>query len=75
MEFNDFLLGFADLFDDTDPATINANTHFKELDEWSSLSAMGLIALVKTQFNKSLKGSEILHCNTVKELFDYIVSK
>ena len=49
MELNEFIEKFADQFDDTDASEIQANTEFHELDEWSSLTGMCVIALAKTE--------------------------
>lgn len=47
MELNEFIANFAEQFDDTDASEIQASTDFHELDEWSSLTGMGVIALAK----------------------------
>lgn len=49
MVLEDFIVNFADQFDDTDISEIKADTAFHKLDEWSSLTAMGVIAMVRTQ--------------------------
>lgn len=48
MELNEFIANFAEQFDDTDASEIQATTHFHDIDEWSSLVGMGVIAMVKT---------------------------
>jgi len=75
MNLEDFITGFADLFDDTDPSEIVAETNFHELDEWSSLISMSLMAYVRTEFGKKITGNEIRTCDTVKSLYDLIESK
>lgn len=75
MELNDFIKSFADQFEDTDPAMITAATAYKDLDEWSSLLAFSVIAMVKVEFGKSLTGAEIRHCTTVEDLFNVIAAK
>ncbi|MBE6069646.1 MAG: acyl carrier protein [Clostridium lundense] len=75
MLIEDFITDFVDQFDDTDPSEIQAETVFHDLDEWSSLTAMGIIALSKTKYGKTITGKEISHCNTVKDLFNLIESK
>lgn len=47
MELNKFISDFANLLDYTDESEITATTVFKDLEEWSSLSAMGIIAMAK----------------------------
>ena len=74
MNINDFLLDFADQFDDTDSSEIKAETKFHDLEEWSSLTAMGVIALAKTQYGKTISGKEIRECDTVEDLFILIAS-
>lgn len=75
MELQEFLKGFANQFDDTDANEINENTNFKELEEWSSLTSMSVIAFVRTQYGKTITGEEIRKNTTVKELFDFIAAK
>lgn len=75
MELNEFIAVFADQFDDTDASEITASTVFHDLEEWSSLVGMGVIALAKTEYGKTITGKEIKDCVTVKDLFDLIASK
>lgn len=75
MELNDFIENFADQFDETDISEIHPDTEFHELDEWSSLTAMGIIAMVKTQYGKTITGKEIRGCSTVEDLFNLVAGK
>ena len=74
MELKEFITGFAEQFDDTDASEIQADTNYQELEEWSSLTAMSIIAFVKTQCGKAITGKEIRSCNTVEELYNLVVS-
>ncbi|WP_165157666.1 acyl carrier protein [Parabacteroides sp. ZJ-118] len=75
MELQDFIKNFAEQFDETDASEIQSDTCFQELEEWSSLVAMSVIAFVKTQYNKAVTGKEIRSCDTVEELYSLIASK
>jgi len=75
MELKEFIEKFADQFEDTDASEIQANTVFQELEEWSSLTAMSLIALAKEEFGKTITGKEVRSCKTVEQLYNLIVSK
>lgn len=75
MKIEDFINEFANQFDDTDVSEIHADTKFHELDEWSSLIAMSVIALSKTLYGKTVTGKEIRECETVEDLFNLIASK
>lgn len=75
MELEKFVLDFADQFEDTDPTEITPSTIYKDLDEWSSILAFSVIAMVKVTYGKTLTGAEIRHCNTVEDLFNTIAAK
>lgn len=75
MKLNEFIANFAEQFDDTDVSEITATTAFHDLDEWGSLTAMGVIAFVKTEYGKTLTGKEMKECVTVEDLFNLISSK
>lgn len=75
MSLDEFIKGFANQFDDTDESEITAKTNFHELDEWSSLISMSLIAYVRTEYGKKISGNEIRTCETVEDLFNLIASK
>lgn len=75
MELKEFIDSFVEQFDDTEASEITSDTKFKDLDEWSSLIAMGVIALARTQYGKTVTGKEIRACETVKDLFELVLSK
>ena len=75
MEIKEFIEKFAEIFDDTEASTLYPETKFRELDEWSSLSALGVIALADEEFDVELSGSEMRQANTIQELFDLLNSK
>lgn len=72
MDLQKFIADFADQFDETDASEITAETKFHDLDEWSSLVAMGVIAMAKTQYSKSITGKDIRQCETVTDLYNLI---
>lgn len=75
MELNDFIANFADQFDDTDASEIKAETKFKELDEWSSLIALSIIAMADEEYEVTLKGEDIRNANTIEDLYNVVKSK
>lgn len=75
MKLNDFIAAFADQFDDTDISEITPDCRFHELDEWSSLTGMGVIAMARSKYGKNLTGKELRDCVTVKDLYNLIESK
>ncbi|RGN33228.1 acyl carrier protein [Bacteroides oleiciplenus] len=75
MDLNDFINGFAKQFDETDISDIRSETLFQNLEEWSSLTALSIIAFLKIEYNKTITAKEIRSCATVKDLFELISSK
>jgi len=75
MDLQEFIKNVATCFEDTDPSEIKADTVFKDLDEWSSLTTLELIALAKTKYSKTITGKDIRQSNTVEDLFNVLVSK
>ena len=75
MELKDFIENFANQFDDTDASEIKAETEFRELDEWSSLIALSVIAMVDEEYDIAIKGDDIRNSKTVEDLFNIVKSK
>jgi len=75
MEIKDFIEKFAEQFDDTDASEIKAETVFKELDEWSSLIALSVIAMVDEEYDVTIKGDDIRNSNTIQDLVNIIESR
>ena len=75
MSLEEFVSGFADQFDDTDPEEIRAGTLFHDLEEWSSLTGMAVIAFVKTAMGKKIEGGELKKCATVEDVYNLVNSK
>lgn len=75
MELNTFIENFAAQFDETDASVFTAETKFRDLDEWSSLIGLSLIAMVDEEYDVTLKGDDIKNANTVEDLFNTVKSK
>ena len=73
MNIQEFIENFAAQFDDTDVADFTAETKFKQLDEWSSLTALSVIAMVDDEYDVIIKGNDIISSDTIKDLFDVVV--
>lgn len=75
MDKNEFLRSFADQFDDTDVSVIALDTKFKELDEWSSMVALMIIAMVDENYNKKITGADLRESDTIEQLFNRVNSR
>jgi len=72
---DEFVALFAEQFDDTDASEIQAGTIFRDLDEWSSLIALSIIAMADEEFNVTLLGDDIRNSNTVEDIYNIVKSR
>ena len=72
MNIQEFIENFAAQFDDTDESLFNADTHFKQLDEWSSLTALSIIAMVDDEYDVIIKGNDIINSDTIQDLYNIV---
>jgi dTDP-4-amino-4,6-dideoxygalactose transaminase len=75
MEIEIFLQNFIGMLDDTDAALIMEATNFRNLDEWDSLTALSLIAMVDEEYSVRLTGDDIKSSTTIEDLFERVRSK
>ena len=70
---------FIDLFreqlDSVDNLVLTADTEFRKLEEWSSLVALSVIAMVDEEYNVSLSGDDMRSVSTIGQLFELISKK
>ena len=75
MTVDEFVKAFAAEFDETPEDQFKADTEFKTLDEWSSLTALSIIAMVDEQMDKTITGADIRASKTIEDLFNLANSK
>lgn len=75
MDIKTFIDNFAGQFDDTPADQIKPETDFRNLDEWSSLIALSVIAMVDEEYGVVLKGSDIKNATTVEDIFNVVMAK
>ena len=67
MEKTEFLLLLDELFE-LDEGTIAGGDTLQDIDGWSSLTLIGLIALIDEEFDVRVAPDSILNCQTVDGL-------
>lgn len=75
MDIKEFIEKISEQFEDTDPAEITTTTEFKNLDEWSSLTALSIIAMVDEEYDIQLNGDDLRRANTIEDLYNIVKSK
>lgn len=72
MNIHEFIENFAAQFDETDASVFTAETNFKQLDEWSSLTALSIIAMVDDEYDVIIKGNDIISSDTIQDLYNIV---
>lgn len=75
MDITTFLENFTEILEDTDGALIKETTDFRNLEEWDSMTALSLIAMVDEEYSVKLTGDDIKTSTTIKDLFDKVSAK
>lgn len=71
----EFVALFAEQFDDTDVSVFTSETKFRDLDEWSSIVGLSIIAMVDEEFEVALKADDMKKAITIGDLYEIIKEK
>lgn len=75
MNITTFIGQLENEFEELKPGTLQQNTSFKDLDEWSSMYALIIIALIDTEYDVVLTGEDLSSISTVEELYNIVESR
>ena len=76
MNIDDFVRNFASLMEDTDTTKFSAQTRFRDdIEEWSSLTALSVIAMVDSEYGVSIKGEDIRKSHTIEDIYNIVKSR
>ncbi|WP_341226336.1 acyl carrier protein [uncultured Arcticibacterium sp.] len=75
MDIEEFIQLFAEQFDETDISEFKPETEFRELEEWDSMVALMIIAMVDEEYSVKVSGDDIRNSTTIKDLMDVVASK
>lgn len=75
MEIKEFISNFAEQFDDLDASILTPETEFKALEDWNSLVALSVIAMIDEEYDVTIKGDDIRSAKTIQDLYNNVSSK
>jgi len=75
MKIENFVSNIAEQFEESENINFTQSTNFREIEEWSSLLALSVIAMIDEEYNVKIKGDEIKNCLTIEDLFKTVKSK
>ena len=75
MDMDEFITKFTACLNHSPTTAIDPETEFKKLDEWSSIFALVVIAMVDSDYNKVLSSDDIRNAKSLADLYHLIQSK
>jgi len=74
MDIKEFIEKFAEAIEVEEAEVLTPETEFRDLDEWSSLSVMLLIAFYDEEFEKELTQDQIKASKTIEDLYKLAIA-
>jgi len=75
MDKQKFINDFELALDGLEPGTLNIESNFKELDEWDSMQALSVIAMIDADYKTQITAEELRKSQTLQNLYDLIIAK
>lgn len=75
MELNEFIKVFAEQFDETDAEIFTADTEYKAVEEWDSMRALTIMAMVDDEYDIKIKAEDIRNTETIHDLYELVCSR
>lgn len=75
MEISNFIENFIEQFEDEPTCEVTAETVFRNIDGWSSIVALSVMAMVDEEYDVQLTADEMRKANTIGDLFSTVSSK
>ena len=74
MEMVEFIQHFAEQFEEIDASVFTPELKFRDLDEWSSLLALSVMAMINEEYDVCISAREMVNANTIQELYNTVQS-
>lgn len=75
MQLQEFIDRFAQEFAEVEPGQITSETVFRDLDEWSSMQALIIIAMIDEEFGVTLSAEDMRNSKTVGDIYTKVSSR
>ena len=75
MEIEKFVDDFAGQFFDTPAEMIKADTEFRQLPEWSSMTGLCILSMIKDEYGFFLDPNIFKQCPTVQDVYNAVAER
>ena len=74
MRTENFIQNIIDQFEEKPNVDVTLQTKFRELDDWSSLVALGVMAMIDEEYDVQIKADEMRSAETIEDLIRIVES-
>ena len=75
MNIDTFLKKIVEIFDDLPSQEISITSNFRDIDGWSSMTALSLMAMIDEEYDVVIKGDDIRNAVTIGDIFSIVKSR
>ena len=75
MDLNEFVSKVEAEIEDLEVGSLTADKDYREIEQWSSMYALILIAMIDTEYDVTLSGEDLKQSKTVRDLYEIVKSK
>ena len=75
MEIGVFIKQIEEEIEEFEPGVLKPETNYRDIEDWSSMHALIIIALASTEYDVTLTGEDLRNCNTVQDLYELVKSR
>jgi acyl carrier protein len=62
-------------FSDIEPGTLSPQTNYRNIENWSSMHALIIIAFIDSTFDVQLNGEDLRKAETINDLYSIVKTK
>lgn len=62
-------------FEELEKGALTPETNYREIEDWSSMHALIIIALIDSEYDVLLKGEDLQQTSTIQDLFNIVKIK
>jgi acyl carrier protein len=75
MDISEFIKYFGEQFEETPLSVIKPATRIRDLEEWDSLHALSIMAMVSLKYKVNITPEELKRSQTISDIFEVVNSK
>ena len=75
MDEKQFIQNFADQFDETSADELTLATRFRDIDEWSSIIALSVMAMCAEEYEVILSANEMESAEKIEDVYNIVKSR